>query len=94
MKSIIELAKVLGTTSMYLLDEDSNTKNEDSDLSTTEATSAIKNPSFVREGDFFGSGRVLMYEDKGKRYVFPATKENQAWFRELVKAAITGDAVT
>ena len=93
MKRIVALAKILGTTSAYLLGEDTSPEHEDSDLPATENSDAIASPSFIHEGDFIGSGRVLVYEDKGKRYVFPATKENQAWFRDLVTAAIANNAV-
>ncbi|MBQ7594129.1 MAG: helix-turn-helix transcriptional regulator [Synergistaceae bacterium] len=89
------LADALDTTVAYLSGETDAPQREYADEENMHSpainsTNTIKNPSFIREGDFIGSGRVLMYEDKGKRYVFPATKENQAWFRELVKAAITG----
>ena len=93
MKRIVALAKILGTTSAYLLGEDTSPEHEDIDLPATENSDAIASPLFIHEGDFIGSGRVLVYEDKGKRYVFPATKENQAWFRELVTAAIANNAV-
>ena len=93
MKRLQALAKILGTTATYLLGEDTNPENKDSDLLATGTNDAIASPSFIHEGDFIGSGRVLVYEDKGKRYVFPATKENQAWFRDLVTAAIANNAV-
>ncbi len=93
------LAEALDTTVAYLSGETDNPQREQAEdenmhSPATKSVTTIKNPSFIKEGDFIGSGRVLMYEDKGKRYVFPATKENQAWFRKLVTAAITGNALT
>ena len=88
-----KLAEALQTTSAYLLGDSNDPQHAtiDNNFTTPEAMNVKDNPSFIREGDLIGSGRVLMYEDKGKRYIFPATQENQAWFRELVTSAILGN---
>ncbi len=90
-----KLAEALQTTSAYLLGDSNDPQHATIDNNfttpTPEAMNVKDNPSFIREGDLIGSGRVLMYEDKGKRYIFPATQENQAWFRELVISAILGN---
>ena len=60
------LAEVLDTTVAYLSGETDTPQRkqaEDENMHSPAEKSgtALKNPSFIREGDFIGSGRVLMY---------------------------------
>ncbi len=99
MKSVLELAKVLGTTSAYLLGEDvpvqqrENVNNDGEALPVVNIANRVKDPSFVKEGNLVGNENVLVYESNGDRFILPATRENQAWFREFMMNAVSGRAL-
>ena len=74
---IEKLAKVLNTSVEYLMGLD---------LNKTQNAPTIQNePEFsIKEKDLISSGKVLYYENNGKRFILPATPENEKWFREMV----------
>ena len=40
-------------------------------------------PEFsIKEKDLISSGKVLYYENNGKRFILPATPDNEKWFKE------------
>ena len=90
------IAHALGTTVSYISGETDDVESKYSDNAEIKAINADidSSMSFVKRGDFIGSGRVLFYHgDDGKQFVIPATAENQAWFREVMGSAIAGRAV-
>ena len=98
MRRVLQLAKTLNTTSTYLLGETDNpqpkTNNEDGISSpVVRDRTVIKDPSFVKEGNLIGNKNVLVYEVNGERFILPATKENQSWFRNFMMTAMSSRAV-
>ena len=92
-----KIAHALSTTVSYISGEtdEVEAKYSDSPEIKTINTDIDSSMSFVKRGDFIGSGRVLFYHgDDGKQFVIPATAENQAWFREVMGNAISARAVT
>lgn len=90
-KKLELLAEVLGTTVAYLSGESNEVifnKNNENSLNAEVGSSAIKNPSFIKEGNIIGNKNVLVYESGGQRFIFPATEKNQSWFREVMGNAI------
>ena len=91
-EAVAKIAKALDVPVAYLLDE--TTSLEQTGTTTTPTISVstpavdVKGASFIKEGDFIGSGKVLLYEGNGQRVVLPATPENQEWIRNLVAGAI------
>ena len=87
-KKLTELANILGTTPEYLLN---NSEKEDEKTQYNNVSKILDDTSFISEGDFIGSGRVLFYEKNGEKFVLPATPENQTWFRNLMTGVITNN---
>ncbi len=98
MKRVIQLAKTLNTTTTYLLDETDNPQPKTSGEEkisppVVRDRTVIKDPSFVKEGNLIGNKNVLVYEVNGERFILPATKENQSWFRDFMMTAMSSRAV-
>lgn len=92
------LAEALHTTVAYLSDETDNPQRETNDeekisLPVVRDRTVIKDPSFVKEGNLIGNKNVLVYEVNGERFILPATKENQSWFRNFMMTAMSARAV-
>lgn len=90
-EKLSDIAKVLGTTVSYILGETENPERENSEetFSKTIKNTIDNDMSFIKKGDFIGSGRVLFYHgDDGRQFIIPATDQNQAWFRELIGKTI------
>lgn len=95
-KKLDSLAEALHTTVAYLSGETDNPQREDDDKVTSPVirnVAVIKDPSFVKEGNFIGNKNVLVYEVNGERFILPATKENQSWFRDFMMTAMSSRAV-
>ncbi len=91
------LAEASHTTVAYLSGETDNpqheTNNEENISPVVRDMAKTKNPSFVKEGNLIGNKNVLVYEVNGERFILPATKENQSWFRDFMMTAMTSRAV-
>lgn len=86
MKKITELAKVLGTTSTYLLGEDaesSDKENLPAYLTPTivQLTSSIDDPTFVEK--LIQSKSMVVYEQGNVRMFIPATTEGFNFIRDM-----------
>lgn len=95
-KKLASLAEALNTTVAYLSGETDNPQREDDDKVTSPVVrnaAMIKDPSFVKEDNFIGNKNVLVYEVNGERFILPATKENQSWFRDFMMTAMSSRAV-
>ena len=95
-KKLDSLAEALHTTVAYLSGETDNPQREDDNKVTSPVVrnmAVIKDPSFVKEGNFIGNKNVLVYEVNGERFILPATKENQSWFRDFMMTAMSSRAV-
>lgn len=95
-KKLSSLAEALHTTVAYLSGETDNPQREDDDKVTSRVVrnvAVIKDPSFVEEGNFIDNKNVLVYEVNGERFILPATKENQSWFRDFMMTAMSSRAV-
>lgn len=91
-KKLDILAEALNTTVAYLSGEGITKlpSGEGEILSEEKGGSGIiKSPSFVREGNIIGNKNVLVYENGGQRFIFPATEKNQDWFRSLMLNTVT-----
>lgn len=98
MKRVVQLAKMLNTTTTYLLDETDNPQpkinyGEKISPPVVRDRPVIKDPSFVKEGNLIGNKNVLVYEVNGERFILPATKENQSWFRDFMMTAMSSRAI-
>ena len=95
-KKLDRIAEALNTTIAYLSGESGGLLPPDSDeeaSSSKKSSGVVKDPTFVSEGNIIGNKNVLVYEDNGLRFIFPATEKNQDWFREVMGSAIAGRAV-
>ena len=97
-KKLDALAEALHTTVAYLSGETDNPQRETNDDENVSSpvvrnVAMIKNPSFVKEGNLIGNKNVLVYEVNGERFILPATKENQSWFRDFMMTAMSSRAV-
>ena len=97
-KKLDALAEALNTTVAYLSGETDNPQREDDDKENVSSpviknVARIKNPSSVKEGNLIGNKNVLVYEVNGERFILPATKENQSWFRDFMMTAMSSRAV-
>ena len=80
-----KLATALNTTTEFLTEE----QTEIDEKATIEVpASGMKDPTFIKEGSLIGSENVLVYEDNGRRFIFPATEKNQNWFRNLMLSSM------
>lgn len=97
-KKLDYLAEALNTTVAYLSGETDHpqreTKHEEKiSPPVVRDRTVIKDPSFVKEGNLIGNKNVLVYEVNGERFILPATKENQSWFRDFMMTAMSTRAV-
>ncbi len=78
----------------YISGETNNSEYVNIDVENVNAPSVrnIKDASFIREGDFTGSGHVLFYQDKdGKQLIVQATPDNVSWFHEIVDESMSSN---